>query len=316
MHVEMHISQRKNSISISECLLGTIVTISLYNKDQKKLDIAFELFRLIVEYEKRFSFFIKDSELSNINRLALLSETKVSEDMFTLLKISKDIFYMTDGLFNPTIGKLINFWSIPRYSKNLFKREYLKTYTIGASFDNVELKDEDGFAVRFYSKNISINLGGIAKGFILKKIVEAAISMGLGEFIIDLGGDLYPFSISDRLYKIGIPNPIAKNEVMIAIKMNNSAIATSGTYERFFCYKNRIFSHIINPETLFPVGGFCSSTVIYKDPIIADALATVLLFCDKNMRKLIIEEFKGIEVIILKNNHINFISDNLRDLIE
>ena len=104
------------------------------------------------------------------------------------------------------------------------------------------------------SEKTKMNLGGIAKGYIVGKAVEKLRARGIERMIVKAGGDMFVFSSqSSDPFEIGIIHPREKGIPCLAkLKLQNGAIATSGDYERFFMADGVRYHHILDPRPAFP----------------------------------------------------------------
>ena len=108
---------------------------------------------------------------------------------------------------------------------------------------------------------------------------------------------------NNEKYKIGIETPTVEGGVYEIIEGNNMAVTTSGSYARFYIYDNKIYHHIIDPNTLFPPNHMKSVTVITKDSALGDILSTTLFLMPiEEGKKFLEDNFKEVEAIWYSNN--------------
>lgn len=126
-------------------------------------------------------------------------------------------------------------------------------------------------------KSDTLNLGGIAKGFVTEKLVEILKKENVSSALINLGGNAYALGRNKNGNKwiIGIQNPKDENGIIGTISAENLAVITSGDYQRFFEKDGKRYHHIFNPKTGYPAdSGLHSVTVISESPTLCDALST------------------------------------------
>ena len=232
----------ERSFKKSALLLGTEVEITVIEKNPKKARRAIELALEKVRTEERnLSYFSAESELSKINRQAGKGWIKVSPELFSLIKKSLYYSQLTDGAFDIA------------YSSGGYKKIIL---------------DEKRKRVRLSQKEMALDLGGIAKGYIVDKTVGLLQKEGIKNGMVNAGGDLKVFG--EKSYRIGIRDPFKKKTVFKVIKVKNKAVCTSGGYERP--------GHIFNPKTGEPASDVLRSvTIIASTATAADALATAII---------------------------------------
>jgi len=236
--------------------------------------------------EKVFNIYDKKSEISKVNLKAGVEPVKVSRDLIGLLELSKQLYTFTDGAFDPSIGRVILFWKKLMKDKtinSLPKKEKIEKLMKFRGMDNIVI-DKDASTVFIKKKGIILDLGGIAKGYMVDKAVQALKRNKINSALINAGGDIFCLGkFEGRDWKIGIRNPESLSVILKVIDAGNSAVATSGDYEQFFKYKGLVYSHIINPKTGYPVSNPVRSvTVSAPDAVTADGMATALFILGKD----------------------------------
>ncbi len=253
-------------------ILGTYLEVTSPYK--KAANIVHEEFKRL---DKIFNTYSSTSEISRLNGTYGVS-FEVSEELIEVLKLSRDLTKMTNGAFDVTYGTLYEFW------KGLTKEGRLREFP---SEDKIrELKDIGGInnleinidkqTVLIKKQGLKIDIGGIAKGYIVDKAVRKLKQNGIDSAIINAGGDIYCLGKNkDKPWRVGIKDPKELIEVIESQDLVSEAIATSGNYEQFFEYKGERYSHLINPKTGYPIkNNILSVSVISKNCTTADSLAT------------------------------------------
>jgi thiamine biosynthesis lipoprotein len=246
---------------------------------------------------------ISTSEVAIFNAMQE-GEIEVSKCVFDLVSLSLEIYEKSGGAFDITLSDLSKLWSVDHksledYANSEFPPlpdyEELASYTSG--MEDISIREQDGKYYLSKSKaSVKIDLGGIAKGYLSDLVAEKLRTNGTKSAIIDVTGNLYLLgkkinsdgSLLD--WRIGVNNCFeAGGEYLCGIICpQNTAVVTSGTYERYY-KKNEIkINHIINPFTGMPVGvayngeysntsnHVVSATVIGSNGAVCDALATAV----------------------------------------
>ena len=254
-------------------LMGTTVIIK--SKNPEAISIAASI---IPELEAKWSVYIDSSEVSKINKYAGVKPVRVSRDTIHLLELSYQVYDITQGRFDVSIGRLIELWGpFLREEKNDFPAQEKIQYILkNSGMDKIVVNNE---AQTVFLKNriVQINLGGIAKGYIVDKVVQAFKNKGVESALINAGGDIYCLGVKKgvEFWQVGIQSPDILEGIMSTLELENEAIATSGNYERYFMHNGKIYGHIINPITGYPTEGDRESvTVVANNCTTADSLAT------------------------------------------
>ena len=281
-------------------LVGTFVKIT--SPDKRAAKIVFDVF---TKHEKYYNIYDDDSVLSNVNKLAGQEAVIVGEDAFELFKLAKQAYLITEGVFDVSAGALINFWKskISRQSivKELPSKEELDQYKGLIGFDNVELNDQNK-SVFIKKSGVMLDLGGIAKGFIVDKAVEALKEAGITSALINAGGDIYCLGKKlDRSWTVGVQDP-SVNDILNTVNLIDKAVATSGNYQQFFEFNGNKFSHIINPKTLMPADTALDSvTVVAHNLSSADVFATTFFLMGvKETQKFLLKTNSNMKVYMLE----------------
>lgn len=235
------------------------------------------------DFEKRVSRTVKDSEINTLN---CESQAELSDDTLYILEKSLEIAEVTDGAFNPCMGNLSELWDITSGNNHVPSENDVKQALEKSSFKEVAI---DGKTV-IVPDGMKIDLGGVAKGYVLEKMVEI-VSSGREDanVCVSIGGNVGVKGSSEANRKsgksgwnVGITNPFDKNELSATLTLEDGFVAISGAYERFFEKDGEIYHHIFDPQTGYPAkSDIASVAVINKNGLEGDALSTALFVMGK-----------------------------------
>ena len=313
--------QGPDRIEETRFLMDTVVRISVYpsdrprSRDYRAVESAFEE---MVRLETMTSRTVASSEVSRINDQTGDHWTPISDEIYTVLKTAYDISETTGGAFDVTVGIANGIWDF--YSEDPVVPPVSAIRSVLQKID-YRLLEIDSGRCRLAKVGMCVDLGGLAKGYIVdcgvKKLMEAGIPAG----IIDAGGDLRLFGKHPErnLWRIGIRHPrAAEGSLYGVIETEAVSIATSGDYERYFIRDGIRYHHILDPRTAMPADGCMSVTVLARDAMTADGYATAIfvLGSDQGMEK--IESLSGIEGLILygKNSIRRSMSSGLESMVQ
>jgi thiamine biosynthesis lipoprotein len=253
--------------------MGTEVSVILWHDNAAAGEtIIEEIFTEVDRINALMSTYVESSRISEINRDAASGPVVAGEELFELIRRSLDISVLTNGAFDITyesVGQHYDFRERQRPDEVTVEAE---RQHIG--YQLVEL-DETASTVRFLENGVRINLGGIAKGYVVERGVEILRSHGVENGIVTAGGDSRLLGDRrDRPWVVGIRDPREDGQVAISVPLEDEAISTSGDYERYFEEDGVRYHHIIRPSSGLPVEGVHSATVIGPDAVLTDALST------------------------------------------
>jgi thiamine biosynthesis lipoprotein len=145
-----------------------------------------------------------------------------------------------------------------------------------------------------------LTLDGIAKGYIVDAICAELVRGGVRRYLVDAGGDIRARGVNTRgrPWTIAVENPWHRGDYPDAISLTDAAVATSGSYERFY-EPTHACHHIVDAATgRSPVR--CSSvSVVAPTALAADALATSVFVMGPNDGLAFIEKLHGCACLIL-----------------
>lgn len=311
----------KDSIyKVSRPLLGTIIHLTII-ADEKEAPGGFSaVFNEIERIENLMSPYRESSGISRINRLAWKKPIEADREIFSLIEKSILISEDTDGCFDISFASISHLWNfkidnfIPPSAKEVKRYLHLVNYKNIRLYQHLH-NHKPG--IKFVKKGMKIGLGGIAKGYVIKRGVGVLRERGVKAGIVEAGGDLQVFGTKfGKKWKTGLRHPGMKSLLLVIELEDMDSIATSGDYERFKLYNKKRYHHIIDPRTGRPTETFCSVSVVSKDPVTSDSYATAIFVMGIDRALEFLAKHKHIAVILVDLNFNIFISNELKNKIE
>jgi len=296
--------------SDARAMMGTEVSVHLWSDDPEAGRLALEeVFQEAARIDRLMSTYRDESEISKINRDAAQGEVVAGDELFGLIRRSLDISVLTRGAFDITydsVGQHYDFRSRQRPDVETVEveREHI-------DYQLVKL-DQITSTVRFLEQGVRINLGGIAKGYVVERGIDVLRRRGIQNAIVTAGGDSR--LLGDRRgrpWMVGIRDPRKDGEVAISVPLADEAISTSGDYERYFEEGGVRYHHIIRPSTGEPANGVHSATVFGPDAVITDALSTSVFVMGVERGLTLIGSLPDYESIVIDDGGKVFYSDGL-----
>lgn len=248
--------------------------------------------------EKVMSRYIDSSELSLVNRDAYEAPVRVSDELFSVLRSAMSISEMSHGAFDisyASVGYLYDFREKLKPSITELQNK------LPAFHYQHILLDENNQTIQFDKPNTLIDLGGIAKGYAVDRGIEILKRKGVHSAHLSAGGDMR--LLGDKLgapWIIGIRNPRDETKQAILLPLTETAVSTSGDYERFFIDdKGERIHHILSPTTGKPVKGMMSVTILATDAITSDGLSTAVFVLGVEKGLALINSLEGVDAILI-----------------
>lgn len=272
----------------------TVFALVGYTKSEVEFDRYFKMMeQQAYEYHTLYDKYNDYQGINNIKTIndnAGIKAIEVDSRIIDLLTMAKEYYDLTDGYFDITIGAVLEKWHYCREqaTNNGFgcvptESELQEAYQ-HTGWSLVEI-DTDANTVYLTDAQASLDVGGIAKGYVVEKIALSLEASGLKFGAVDGGGNIRTINQkpNDDPFTIGITNPDNRGNISVDILSlhDSSSFVTSGDYERYYHdeYGNR-YHHIIDPFTLYPSISARSITIITPNSAIADILSTALYVMD------------------------------------
>ena len=281
--------------------MDTYMEFTAHGPNSKKaVDAAME------EVQRLDQLLSAQDENSEVYVLNEQGSLPVSNDLAELIKRGKEIFQETGGLFDDTIYPVMKLWGFPtgkyyvpseqevQKALALVDGEKVEVQTPDAEYVIGKEQDENGQKAEpcndsekketvsyvTLGEDQQVDLGGLAKGYTGQKLAEIMESYGVSSALFSLGGNIQAIGTKPdgSWWKVGIRDPEGEQQDYIGVlSVKDTAVVTSGGYERYFEEDGHTYIHIINPKTGYPAeGDLLSVTIVSKDGTLADGMSTAL----------------------------------------
>ncbi|MCP4180462.1 MAG: FAD:protein FMN transferase [bacterium] len=304
--IETIVNTKDNPVIRTYPIMGTWAQISLYGS-QKNVDIAMSrIHKVFTEVNQSCSRFSSKDELYQLNKTAYYKPFKCSKMLWKILVQSKYFYDLTDGRFDITITPLMKLWGFYKKQNSIPTPAEIKNALDKVGLNKV-IFNYKNHTVRFTKPGMSIDLGGIAKGYAIDLAYDSIKDLGIKSGVINLGGNIRCLPSpppGKKDYLIGIRDPFNKSKLMNgSLKLLNASLATSGDYEQYIILDGKRFTHIINPITGYPIKDMAETTIVAPNALWTDALSTSVFICGKEFAEKIHKKFKDINILIVKGYH-------------
>lgn len=259
--------------------MGMPVRLRFYAPEHEAARVATLAFARIATLDSMMSDYRADSEVRRLSTSGG-TWTVASPELFDVLSRAIEIARATDGAFDPTVGPLVTLWRGARTTRQLPDRATLDAARAHTGFQHLRL-DRTRRAVRLARSGMQLDLGGIAKGYILQQAVATMAQAGVTRALAEAGGDI---AVSDAppdrdgwRIDVGNADPMFAAR---AARLRNASLATSGPASQFIDIAGVQYSHVIDPRTGVGLTNHVTARVIADDGATADALATALTIVD------------------------------------
>jgi len=237
--------------------------------------------RRLAEIDEQMSTYRPDSSLARFNASSSADWVDVPAGLADLLSTALKVSEMTGGAFDVTVGPLVRLWGFGPGGEpaRIPPGDELTKVADRIGYGHLAVRPTPP-ALRKDRPDVDIDVNAIAPGYAADRIVDFIASLGIEDYLVEVGGEVRARGRNHRgvPWRIGIERPQELGRsVQTGIEIGDMAVATSGDYRKFFEKDGRKYSHTIDPFTLRPVEhGLASVTVLHPSAAMADALATGL----------------------------------------
>ncbi len=268
----------KQESSINNKVIGNVfgTTYSVIYNSDKRIDFENQFDSIFYIINKSLSTYQNNSIISKINRN---EKVELDDHFINVFDASKIIHKQTEGVFDPTIGILVNAWDFGP-EEEIKDLDSIKIKRLMQSVDFKKVSRSGSLLIK-ENNDTYLDFNAIAKGYAVDVISEFLESKDIDNYLVEIGGEIRGKGINidkQSPWKIGVENPNfdGTQSIYKAINLQNAAMATSGTYRKFKVDSlgNR-YAHIIDTKTGYPSKtNILSVSVIADDCMTSDAYAT------------------------------------------
>jgi thiamine biosynthesis lipoprotein len=275
--------------------------ITLPSELEAHLDAAHAALGTIDDLEEQLSIFRDSSELSFINREAHARPVPVEARLFALLGVCQELHVLSGGAFDITSTPLSRVWGFLRREGRLPTTEELAAARERVGMQHVQLDREAG-TVRFAREGMSLNLGGIGKGYALDRVAGEMAAAGVttalltagASSVLALGG-----GPDDTGFVVGVRDPFSHDRRLGTVKLRNAALGVSGTGEQHFIHDGQRYGHILDARTGWPVVDRAYVAVVAPTATMADSLATAFFVGGRDTAEAYVNTHKEVSVLMM-----------------
>jgi thiamine biosynthesis lipoprotein len=282
-------------------MLGSPFEMTVVAKDtvqgNEYIDLAIAEVKRV---ENLISDWIPSSQISKVNQNAGIQPIKVDREVYDLVNRAIKVSQITSGAFDISYASMDKIWKFDGSMKTMPTEEAIKKSVAKIGYINIIL-DSKKQTIFLKNQGMKLGLGGIGQGYIADKVKDLLLSKGCLSGIVNVSGDINVWGkqLDGKPWTVGIVNPLNKNKIFAIFPLENSAVETSGNYEKYVVFNGIRYSHIIDPRTGYPAQGVASVSVFAKQTEIADALATGIFVLGVEVGLDLVNQMKGVQCIIV-----------------
>jgi thiamine biosynthesis lipoprotein len=312
--------QRNNYQKFTDGFFGsfdTLINFTAYTKSEQEFDSHYG--RIKERFEELHKLYDIYNDYEGINNIKTINDNagirpvKVDKEIIDLVVFAKDWYERTDGKVNIAMGSVLKIWhryrqqgmDNPKNAK-VPPMEILEEAAKHTDIDNVIVDEKEG-TVYLADKDMSLDVGAVAKGFAAEIVAREVMADGLESGIINAGGNMRiigkPLDGVRGYWGIGIQDPdkfivsADGSNILDTLFVNDVSVVSSGVYQRYYFVGDKMYHHLIDPDTLMPGSHNKSVTVVTEDSGLADLLSTAVFLMPYSKGRAFVESLDGVEAV-------------------
>ncbi|WP_017495662.1 FAD:protein FMN transferase [Flavobacterium sp. WG21] len=285
-------------------LMGGRFDISIVAKDsltaEQNIDIVIAE---ITRIENLISDWKSDSQVSEINQNAGIRPVKVDREVFELTRRALQFSEATKGGFDISFAAMDRIWKFDGSMTEMPSAEAIKKSVEKVGYKNIIL-DSVQSTIFLKLKGMKIGFGALGEGYATDKCRNIMLAKGIKAGIVNGSGDMTAWGRqpNGKDWNIGMTNPFHPDTLFAVVPLNNGAVTTSGSYEKFVVFNGKRYSHIINPATGYPATGLCSVSVFGPNAETANGLSTSLMVLGQKAGLLLLKKYPDYSCVMITDN--------------
>ncbi len=292
-------------------LFDTVTVFTAYADSKETFDrYADIMYHEMLYYHQLYDIYHEYEGVPNfmtVNRRAGAEPVTVDEKILALLEKGVELYDLTGGSVNIAMGSVLSVWHDYREAgiadpdhAQLPPPELLREAAEHTDIRKVRI-DRENSSVFLEDPQMSLDVGAIAKGFAAEMVCERLEEEGMDSGMLNVGGNVRAIGTKPdgEAWMVGIQNPLEDGgeAYLHRIGLDDMALVTSGTYQRFYTVAGVRYHHIIHPETLMPRDTYASVSVLCADSGLADGLSTAFFNMEYEDGLELAERLDGVEVL-------------------
>ncbi|GAB3943178.1 FAD:protein FMN transferase [Spirosoma harenae] len=294
-------------------LMGSRFDITLAAEDsltaEKNIDtVIAEVTRI----ENLISDWRPETQISQVNKNAGIQPVRVDAEVFSLTERALHFSKITNGAFDISFAAMDRIWKFDGSMTEMPSPEAIKKSVANVGYKNIVL-DRKQSTIFLKQKGMKIGFGALGEGYAADRCRDMMLAHGIKSGIVNGSGDMSTWGgqPDGSDWTIGITNPLHNDTIFAIIPLKQSAVVTSGSYEKFVVFNGKRYAHIINPKTGYPATGVSSVTVFGPSAEKANGFSTSLMVLGKEAGLKLLKKYPEYQYILITDDGRIFSSPSL-----
>lgn len=282
---------------VSEVSMDTIVQLTIYDKNAEQA--AEKAIAQMRRLDGLLNSYNPQSEISRINEHSGHA-VQVSSDTLAVVSRALEYARKTNGAFDPTIGSVSKLWAIGKKGEFVPDEAQIRAALSLVDYKQVEV-NQAAQTVKLNKQGMILDLGGVAKGYILETMLKTLQDNGVKSALVNGGGDVLTLGkrADGKPWRIGVQDPRKVDDMLQVVDMDKyDQASTSGDYQRYFIKNGVRYHHIFDPRSGYPSKGLISATIIGKQGSV-DIPSNVLMVMGEAQALAFMRDYPELKIILV-----------------
>lgn len=306
-------------------IMDTLIQVTVYSDDDQKgkeaLDKTFAEFEKINNLTDRFPKDLENtsasSDVMRINENAGIKPVQVSTDTLNIVQRSLYYAQLSGGSFDITVGPVMDLWGFGKNEQRVPSDEQINKALSLVDYRKVIVDPNNG-TVYLQKPGMSLDFGGVAKGYATEEAAKVLRGLGIEHAIINAGGNVYALGTrpDGSPWRVGVRDPRNEDGLIAILSVKDTSVVTSGDYERYFEEGGVRYSHLIDPSTGKQARDLMQTTVVTESSTDADILNKPFFVLGRQRGMSFAKSLQGVGAIFVGADKQVKFTDNLTNQLE
>jgi thiamine biosynthesis lipoprotein len=289
----------------AQYVMGTIVTIEAHGESRAHCyDALSRAFEELHRLDRIMSLYKRESQLCAVNANAGREAVTVDRSLIEVVLAARMVHTLTGGAFDITIEPLMRVWGFRdrRIQHRPADRDLASAHE-AIGFERIRIDEKNG-TIGLTHPRAALDLGGIAVGYSVDRVVSILREEGIEVAFVNHSGDVYALGSPDDAdgWTVAVPDPATPQKFAATLVLKDNALSTSALYEKYLELDGVRFGHIVDPFSCEPSRAARSVSVIAPSALIADALSTGMFLMSENELPSLVEQFPHVHGICIDHH--------------
>ena len=308
-------------VEIRGTTMGTIgYSIKYFNENGE--NFGHEIDSLLKVWNLSLSTYIPQSEISRFNTGTDCFEFE-SEYFLPVLEASKEVYEISNGAFDPTVGPLVNAWGFGPDKSMVPDSSAVDSLLQLVGFNKIKF---DVGKVCKDIPGIKLDFSAVAKGYAVDVVADFLEMKGIENLLVEIGGELVCRGTKndEKPWRTAIEDPtveVYEQRILAVVELKDRAVATSGNYRNYYVNDGVKYVHTIDPSSGYPIVQTLLSASVFADNcMLADAYATAFMVLGVEKSKSVLSKNKSLDAYLIYSGEngetFTFVSEGIAPNIE